>query len=115
MAGMLCFFPIFCLVFFCLPLSLCGPLLFVGCWVPTTICRPPASRNGPLGTARRKWLGSGSMALSRHERTKRKVDLNPLELIEQVVAGHDWPFDRTSDREIAVEVAGRWCDYRMFF
>ncbi len=55
------------------------------------------------------------MALSRQERTKRKADLNPLELIEKVVSGHDWPFDRTSDREIAVEVAGRWCDYRMFF
>lgn len=55
------------------------------------------------------------MALSRHERSRPKVDINPLELIEQVVAAHDWPFDRTSDREIAVEVAGRWCDYRMFF
>jgi hypothetical protein len=55
------------------------------------------------------------MALSRHERTKHKIDPNPLELIEKVVAANDWPFDRTSDREIAVEVAGRWCDYRMFF
>ena len=55
------------------------------------------------------------MALTRHERTRRKVDLNPLEMIEKVVSANDWPFDRTSDREIAVEVAGRWCDYRMFF
>jgi hypothetical protein len=55
------------------------------------------------------------MALSRHERTKQKPDLNPLEMIEKVVSANDWPFDRTSDREIAVEVAGRWCDYRMFF
>src|SRR5947207_13813562 len=108
-------FPIPGFISYCAPTHACGTLLLVGRWVPTTICRPPASRNGPLVTARRKSLGSGSMALSRHERTKRKVDLNPLELIEQVVAGHDWPFDRTSDREIAVEVAGRWCDYRMFF
>lgn len=55
------------------------------------------------------------MALSRHERAKGKVDPNPLEMIEKLVAAHDWPFDRTSDREIAVEVAGRWCDYRLFF
>ena len=55
------------------------------------------------------------MALSRHERTKQKPDINPLEMIEKVVSANDWPFDRTSDREIAVEVAGRWCDYRMFF
>ena len=47
-----------------------------------------------------------SMALSRHERSRRKVDLNPLEMIEKVVSANDWPFDRTSDREIAVEVAG---------
>src|SRR5258708_13699464 len=56
------------------------------------------------------------MALLRQERaTRRKADINPLELIEKVVTANDWPFDRTSDREIAVEVAGRWCDYRMFF
>lgn len=55
------------------------------------------------------------MALSRHERIRHKADLNPLEMIEKVVSANDWPFDRTSDREIAVEVAGRWCDYRMFF
>src|ERR1043166_6048719 len=73
------------------------------------------SRIGSKRAARRNWLGSGSMALSRHERTKQKPDLNPLEMIEKVVSANDWPFDRTSDREIAVEVAGRWCDYRMFF
>ena len=55
------------------------------------------------------------MALSRHERTKHKIDPNPLEMIEKVVQANDWPFDRTSEKEIAVEVAGRWCDYRMFF
>src|SRR3569832_2186447 len=40
---------------------------------------------------------------------------NPLDLIEQIVLAHDWPFDRTSDREIAAEVTGRWCDYRLYF
>ena len=42
------------------------------------------------------------MALSRIERAKHKIDLNPLEMIEKVVSANDWPFDRTSDREIAV-------------
>ena len=63
-----------------------------------------------------EWLGSGSRW--RYRGTSGpddKVDLNPLEMIERVVTANDWPFDRTSDREIAVEVAGRWCDYRMFF
>src|SRR5215475_1898831 len=73
------------------------------------------SRIGSKRAAWRNWLGSGSMASTRQERTRRKVDLNPLEMIERVVSANDWPFDRTSDREIAVEVAGRWCDYRMFF
>jgi hypothetical protein len=41
--------------------------------------------------------------------------VNPLDLIEQIVLAHDWPFDRTSEREIAAEVAGRWCDYRLYF
>ena len=41
------------------------------------------------------------MALSRHERTKHKIDLNPLEMIETVVQANDWPFDRTSEKEIA--------------
>jgi len=40
---------------------------------------------------------------------------NPLDLIEQIVLAHDWPFDRTSEREIAAEVTGRWCDYRLYF
>jgi hypothetical protein len=53
------------------------------------------------------------MALSQQDRNQRRS--NPLELIEQIVEQHEWPFDRTSDREIAVEVAGRWCDYRLFF
>jgi hypothetical protein len=41
--------------------------------------------------------------------------VNPLDLIEQIVLAHDWPFDRTSDREIAAEITGRWCDYRLYF
>ena len=53
------------------------------------------------------------MALVRADRRVAKV--NPLELVEQVVSANEWTFDRTSDREIAVELAGRWCEYRIFF
>ena len=53
------------------------------------------------------------MALVRADRRVAKV--NPLELVEQVVSANEWTFDRTSDREIAVELAGQWCDYRLFF
>ena len=54
------------------------------------------------------------MALSERESSGGRLR-NPLELVERLVSTNGWPFDRTSDSEIAVEVAGRWCDYRMFF
>lgn len=38
---------------------------------------------------------------------------NPLELIEQIVASHDWPFDRSADGELTVAVAGTWCEYHL--
>ena len=55
-----------------------------------------------------------AMALMQREHSERRAP-NPLELVERVVTENQWPYDRTSDQEIAVEVAGRWCDYRMFF
>ena len=39
---------------------------------------------------------------------------NPLDLVEQIASTHDWLFDRSSDQDLAVEVIGHWCDYRMF-
>lgn len=44
-----------------------------------------------------------------------RVPANPIDLIEQLMVANQWVFDRTNDEELAVEVAGRWCDYRMFF
>jgi len=40
---------------------------------------------------------------------------SPLDLVEQFVVANDWPFDRRSDEEMAVEVPGRWCDYSLYF
>ena len=40
---------------------------------------------------------------------------NPLDLIEQIVEGNDWTFDRRSDQELAVQVPGTWCDYSLYF
>ena len=39
---------------------------------------------------------------------------NPLDTLEELVSAHDWTFDRTSDRDISIEVHGHWADYRMF-
>ena len=40
---------------------------------------------------------------------------HPIDTIEHLVAANEWSFDRLGEDEIAVEVAGRWCDYRLFF
>ncbi len=40
---------------------------------------------------------------------------NPLDILEQIVAAHEWAFDRRSESEMAAEAPGKWCDYGMFF
>ena len=40
---------------------------------------------------------------------------NPLDIVEEIVAANEWPFDRVSDDEMVVEISGRWCDYRLYF
>jgi len=40
---------------------------------------------------------------------------NPLDVVEEIVATNEWPFDRTSEDELVAEITGRWCDYRLFF
>jgi hypothetical protein len=40
---------------------------------------------------------------------------HPIDTIERLVAANEWSFERFGDDEMAVELAGRWCDYRMFF
>lgn len=40
---------------------------------------------------------------------------HPIDVIETMVANNDWPFDRCNDKEMAVQVPGRWCDYSLYF
>lgn len=39
---------------------------------------------------------------------------NPLDLMEEIVSANEWLFDRSSHNELAIEVEGRWSDYRIF-
>jgi hypothetical protein len=39
---------------------------------------------------------------------------NPLDLMEEIVTANEWLFDRSSSNELAIEVQGRWSDYRIF-
>ncbi|MFI4986021.1 MAG: YbjN domain-containing protein [Alphaproteobacteria bacterium] len=40
---------------------------------------------------------------------------NPLDLVEEIVSAHDWPFDRCSIDEMVVDITGQWCDYHLHF
>lgn len=41
--------------------------------------------------------------------------LNPIDLIEEMVAANDWPFDRSGERELVVGINGEWCNYHLWF
>ena len=39
----------------------------------------------------------------------------PIDIIEQIVLGNEWVFDRPSDLEMAIQVPGSWCEYNLHF
>ena len=41
--------------------------------------------------------------------------INPLDVVERVAGTHDWSFERASEDEINILVAGRWTDYQVSF
>lgn len=43
------------------------------------------------------------------------ISPNPLDLAEMVVMDRDWSFDRPGDAELVADVAGVWCNYRVWF
>ena len=56
-----------------------------------------------------RWPVSLSYVDSKHS------SANPLELLVEIVGANDWPYERTGLNELAVEITGRWCNYRLFF
>ena len=40
---------------------------------------------------------------------------NPLEVVEHLAAGNNWPFERAGEDEIAIIVTGRWTNYQISF
>ena len=40
---------------------------------------------------------------------------NPLDVVEQLAAGNNWPFERASEDEISLVVTGRWTNYQVSF
>jgi hypothetical protein len=39
----------------------------------------------------------------------------PLEVVERLAASNHWPFERTGDDEITLNVTGRWTNYQISF
>lgn len=39
---------------------------------------------------------------------------SPISLLEEIFFQFDWSYDRISENEIAAEIEGRWCSYRLF-
>ncbi len=39
--------------------------------------------------------------------------INPVDMVEQIAATHDWGADRTGDDELTLVVAGQWTDYHV--
>ena len=40
---------------------------------------------------------------------------NPLDLVEQIAIANEWSFHRQSDEELAAEITGQWCNYKLWF
>ena len=38
---------------------------------------------------------------------------NPLDILEELASANNWPFDRFSESELMLDVAGQWCDYHV--
>lgn len=53
-------------------------------------------------------------------RSSKKLDdfediVNPLDNVEDVLRSHNWDYNRASEDELIVTVAGKACSYRLFF
>lgn len=42
-------------------------------------------------------------------------EFHPLDMLEQSVEDHGWPFERSGRDELNLSVAGRWCDHHFCF
>ena len=45
----------------------------------------------------------------------RDEKVSPLEVVEHMAAANQWPFERTGEDEIALNVTGRWANYQVSF
>jgi len=53
------------------------------------------------------------MALIETARAERSS--HPLDVVEHMAAGNNWPFERAGEDEIGIVVTGRWTNYQVSF
>jgi len=53
------------------------------------------------------------MSLAQQEESV--VEFHPLDMLEQSVEDHGWPFEPSGRDELNLSVAGRWCDHHFCF
>jgi hypothetical protein len=45
----------------------------------------------------------------------REPSDNPLDVVEHMATGNNWPFERAGEDEVAIIVTGRWTNYQVSF
>lgn len=55
------------------------------------------------------------MSVSIHISQEEETSSNPLDLVEQLAISQDWPYHRQNDDELAAEINGQWCHYKLWF
>ena len=45
----------------------------------------------------------------------KESPVNPLDMVEKLAVANDWAFHRQSDEELAAEIVGQWCQYKLWF
>ena len=52
---------------------------------------------------------------SLHPELHDEQSANPLDTVEKLAVANDWPFNRQSEEELAAEISGHWCHYKLWF
>lgn len=67
----------------------------------------------PLGAVGRPHLNLGKNRVSIAEDLFLSDDLHPIDVVESLAADREWDFDRVTDDQIAMQVAGQWRSYSL--
>tara|TARA_Y100001970_G_scaffold154418_1_gene189180 strand:+ start:10253 stop:10741 length:489 start_codon:yes stop_codon:yes gene_type:complete len=44
-----------------------------------------------------------------------KTQVNPIDVVEDVIYEKKWSFSRSEDNELVAEISSNWCEYRLYF